>query len=722
MKKIILVLFLLSLASKSVYSQQVPNGSFENWSSRPTWGFLPTSWYGTNYVDLNYVGVTRESDNPVDGAYYVKLTGKSQVFFGETFKAPGGLTLSDLYHATNVAEFKEGKPKAGVPYTERPARFTGYYKYLSINGDSYYMSIALTKWRGTSRDTIGFAEKRSNQSVSSWTRFEMPIEYRSQDTPDTLNIVLLTTPVFNRNDLSKVQVGSTLSVDKLEFIMQDFFKVDFSYTGNPCTGSTLVFNATSENVPGDSWEWKVNGTSVGTGPSLTYTFPEVETQVNFNVTLRGTNNKIGSDELTKVITIHPKPNIQLLPKDPSICPRSSITLRATGGVSYQWNTAGSGSQITVTPQAYALYEVTGTDQYGCTNSASSMIFYHNLDTTTVTAQFCSNEKYQFFNRELTAAGTYFHNLPSVKTGCDSTIRLVLTTKPVPVATLTSDKNAVCAGTSAVLTATPGFAGYNWGNGFVASNTLAVQPVSNQNYSVIVKSENGCSVTLTKEILILPNSITNRTIKICQGDSVNVFGEWKKAEGTFQKTFVSKNGCDSVSIINVSVNPLPNQFAIEGSGGYSPDKEGRRIILAGSETGIVYDLLKDGQLVKSLTGNGDELSFGIHPAGKYVINAKNTATGCYRLMKDTVIITLLVGIDQFAAASKNYLYPNPASEKIYFSSQPEGGIRIFNTQGRIVLQIEDIKKEYIDIQNLSPGLYIVEMNKKGSSEFIRFVKR
>lgn len=722
MRTIILSIFTVLLLNQTSFSQQIPNSSFEAWSTRPTWGYLPTSWYGTNYPDLNYLGVTRETDDPVDGSFYVKLTAKSISFFGQTFKAPGGLTLSDLYHATQVSEFKEGKAKAGVPFTSRPARLTGYHKYTSINNDSYYMSVALTKWGGTSRDTIGYAEKRSSQSIDSWTKFELPIQYRSQDTPDTLNIVFLTTPVFKEADLSKVQVGSTLSLDKLEFTMEDFFKVDFTYTGNPCTGATLVFSATSDNVPGDSWAWSVNGVAAGNGATMTYNFPEVEVPVNFNVKLIGTNTQIGTDEITKVVTIHPRPVITLLPENPHICPRSAVTLTASGGVSYQWNTAGSGSQITVTPQPYALYEVTGTDQYGCTNSVSTMIFYHDLDTTTVTSQFCSNESYDFYGTELTLPGTYYHNLTSLKTGCDSTIRLVLTAKPLPVAILTADKDAVCTGSSVVLTATPGMAGYDWGEGFVTTNTLTVIPETIQPFTVIVKSENGCTVTLSKEIGIFPIEITEQKVMICQGDSVNIFGDWIKAQGTFQKTYANRNGCDSISIINVDVNLLPSQFALEGTGGYSPDKEGRAIIQTGSEAGIIYRLMRNGESVKSVPGNGEEISFGLQPAGQYVVLAENSATGCTTLMNDTVIITLLVGIDIKDMDNGTAIYPNPANDKVYISVSEKSSIRFFNNSGQVIMQIPDFQSSFINVQNFASGIYFVEIVGGRGSAVHKLIKK
>jgi hypothetical protein len=437
MKRITIITFYLIGIIAQVFAQQavVPNGSFEEWFNHSTYGFLPVRWYGTNLKDYDFISVTRESDNPVDGTYYVKMEAKQKSFFGTTYKAPGGITLSDLYFATGIDFFREGRPKAGVRFTSRPTRLTGHYKYKSVSGDSYYMSIALTKWRGSHRDTIGFAERNSSQSVNQWTYFELPIQYRSSENPDTLNIILLTSPVFSEADLAKVKVGSILEVDKLEFVMSDYFLVDFTTTGAPCTGGSLTFTASSENVAAQSWEWRVDNVLVGTSQSLVHSFPEVAAPTNFMVLLRGVSEILGDHTTSKTITIHPKPDIKLLPENPIICPKTPLTLTASGGVSYQWNVMGaSGDQFTQIPPFGFTYEVIGTDQYGCKNSASSRPFFHDLDTTRITAEFCQNSTYDFHGTLLNSPGIYSKNLTSVRTGCDSTIILTLKEITLPPVT------------------------------------------------------------------------------------------------------------------------------------------------------------------------------------------------------------------------------------------------------------------------------------------------
>lgn len=558
MKNILILTILITVAFTSyIQAQQIPNPSFETWVNRGIWGFLPRDWYGTNYSDfVNHVGVTRIADNAVDGQYHVKMEAKSINFFGSTYKIPGGLTLSDLYHATGVDFFKEGKPKAGVAFAGTPSRVTGYYKYKPVNNSEFYMSAVLTKWRGTYRDTIAIAEKRNNQLVTEWTPFELALEYRKSENPDTLNIVFLTSAVFKEADLPKVQPGTTMEIDHLGLVMADYFKVNYTTEGNPCTGNTLIFKASSENIPASRWEWYIGPTYAGNQQTLSYKFPEVTEPTDFNVRLRGVS-PIGNDEVTKIITIHPNPDIRLLPENPEICPGSTITLTATGGETYTWNVTGAvNNQITVTPTLGSLYEIIGRDQYGCTNFASSRIFYHNLDTTNLTATFCKSSSYNFLGRTISEPGIYFHNLKSVITGCDSTLRLTLNELPISNLSVISDRNYICPGQLVNLTATEGFESYDWGKGPSSNNTLEVNPKATTTYYVTAKMVNGCYVTDSLTIEIAPPFVNEQQKNICFGDSILIFGNWKYTSGTFEEIFKNINGCDSIVRIMLNVLPIP----------------------------------------------------------------------------------------------------------------------------------------------------------------------
>ena len=53
-----------------------------------------------------------------------------------------------------------------------------------------------------------------------------------------------------------------------------------------------------------------------------------------------------------------------------------------------------------------------------------------------------------------------------------------------------------------------------------------------------------------------------------------------------------------------------------------------------------------------------------------------------------------------------IYPNPAIDKIYFSNLKETNtsVKIYDTQGKLVLENKVSDKEYLNISFLSKGIY------------------
>ena len=62
----------------------------------------------------------------------------------------------------------------------------------------------------------------------------------------------------------------------------------------------------------------------------------------------------------------------------------SATLTASGAVSYHWSTGGNGNTITISPTSSTVYAVTGTDSYGCTNTASITVTVNPVLPTVAT--------------------------------------------------------------------------------------------------------------------------------------------------------------------------------------------------------------------------------------------------------------------------------------------------------------------------------------------------
>lgn len=85
---------------------------------------------------------------------------------------------------------------------------------------------------------------------------------------------------------------------------------------------------------------------------------------------------------------------------------------------------------------------------------------------------------------------------------------------------------------------------------------------------------------------------------------------------------------------------PEVYAVTGGGAYYYGDSGVYIGLSGSQAGIIYRLMRDGDYSgKYLVGTGQELSFiGIHEPGNYTIIARVDGSECTREMEGIAVVT------------------------------------------------------------------------------------
>ncbi|MCX6267931.1 MAG: PCMD domain-containing protein [Bacteroidetes bacterium] len=226
--KQLLTLVLLSLALTSAYSQtNVPNGDFENWYLNPKGnyddlGISPTDSWMATLNSLKLVPPTAGGPGPLtvfkttdkySGTYAAKaVSAKFQVIAVPIF-IPGmiGTAVMDMGGFRALL----GKPCPGC----KPMRFKGYYKYEPVNGDSCTAVILLSKWNATAkkRDTIGYGKMVQRNAVSTYTQFDIPVNYTGTGVVDTMTMLVVSSAGFNVRDFmnSKGQVGSTMYVDEL---------------------------------------------------------------------------------------------------------------------------------------------------------------------------------------------------------------------------------------------------------------------------------------------------------------------------------------------------------------------------------------------------------------------------------------------------------------------------------------------------------------------------
>ncbi|NTW31164.1 MAG: PKD domain-containing protein [Bacteroidetes bacterium] len=270
-----------------------------------------------------------------------------------------------------------------------------------------------------------------------------------------------------------------------------------------CAGTSVTLTATG----GTSYEWN-NGVFNG--------IPFVPTTTKtYTVTVTDGNGCTATDNVLVIVNSLPIPEAG---NDQIVCAGTSVTITATGGISYQWDN-------------------------GVTNGVS---FVPTITKTyTVTVKNINN--------------------------CTATDYLQVTVNPLPIPEA-GNNQTVCAGVSVTLNATAGTS-YQWNNG--VTNGVPFVPTSTKTYTVTVKNIHNCTATdnvqVTVNSLPIPEAGDNQTV--CAGERVTLNGAggtsylWNNSvangvtfvpttTSTYIVTVKDGNNCTATDNVLVTVNPLP----------------------------------------------------------------------------------------------------------------------------------------------------------------------
>lgn len=172
------------------------------------------------------------------------------------------------------------------------------------------------------------------------------------------------------------------------YLPVDSPEISLYYNGNTtfCEGDSLVLHATSlSNVV---YVWNYNNNSIPNTNSPNFT--AYQTGSYFAIAINHVGCKGYSDTIT--INVNPKPTINITASSNFICQGTTTMLTANGGINYQWNTNETTQQIMVQPSSTTTYTVTGTNNYGCTNTSSINIIVNQNPTISgvVTNEQCAD--------------------------------------------------------------------------------------------------------------------------------------------------------------------------------------------------------------------------------------------------------------------------------------------------------------------------------------------
>lgn len=252
---------------------QVANSSFDDWGGAAYDGKeMPAVW---NVANVTQVGMKFPVIDKVEGrtGNAVKMRETKVGAMGIFEVSPSWITLgmpwTELPSITEVKKATAGT-SGGIKFTARPDTMTIWVKREATNtknldgdfvGDSVNFNLVYYSWIGTSKGAsykgknndctkISDASKTTNEesdirwdtdrnecqrlqaatqvaegayrsytkTISQWTKIKVPIEYKGNEKPEMMNIILSASNYPNKRSQTGLAEGNSLIVDDLELI------------------------------------------------------------------------------------------------------------------------------------------------------------------------------------------------------------------------------------------------------------------------------------------------------------------------------------------------------------------------------------------------------------------------------------------------------------------------------------------------------------------------
>ncbi len=237
--------------------------------------------------------------------------------------------------------------------------------------------------------------------------------------------------------------------------------------------------------------------------------------------------------------------------------------------------------------------------------------------------------------------------------------------------------------------------------------------------ILSGSETGIFYTLWKNDAAVSESVAGT------GDEL-IFGPYDEAGLYFVNAEDPDGPCDmATDTIEVQLVPAPMVFEVTGGGTFDDDSEGVEVGLSGSETGVNYFLIRDGETtVTEKAGTGDPLSFGLFGEGVYTAEAINDIAHCSEMMAGEAVVSITTSI-MVAEKVGFTVYPNPAQSHVYISGDKIiDEVALYDLRGQLVYTKHfRSDRARLDITNLPEGIYlaIISTGKGISTERIHLIR-
>lgn len=220
MKKILLTIATIASLYVGLMAQTSPDFGFENWNTL-TGGVAEDPQGFASLNTLMLVGgsqsVFKETTNPFAGTASAKIT---------TIKVQGAQIPNPYAPGTNLdtaglltigtIDFISQSLVYGYQFVDRPTTLSFQSMYTPMAGDSAFVLAYLTRWNGTSRDTIAEGKYSTGTATTSYVANSITMTYNpsfATVVPDTQQ-VFISSSVYSHNG---AKIGSAFYIDALEW-------------------------------------------------------------------------------------------------------------------------------------------------------------------------------------------------------------------------------------------------------------------------------------------------------------------------------------------------------------------------------------------------------------------------------------------------------------------------------------------------------------------------
>lgn len=594
---------------------------------------------------------------------YVNITGKSQWYHlsfpcdqhlkkGQYFIAAEQTSTNNLNLGYDTKYYRNGLGlyKVGGSWTDFSASNLYVNLLLRLNvGEILYPEVSVSL-SDTICDNVQYSVEAKGAVTYTWEPFgEVQAKTGS-------NVKVQAKKSFDLKVVGTDQCGKSTTVAKRITVEKS---PDLKVSNDTTICKTEPVTLMAKTGANTSYQW-IAGPSNGNyvvGPSVTTTY-EVQADTSNLCTT------------TKEVVVTISEPVPVVSNDTTVCQAQSVLLKASGGVSYQWENGPNTRNYAVRPDQNTEYVVEVKDAFDCVAT----------DTVRVT----------------TIDG------PPIQTSADT---------------------SVCFGQRVTLNAS-GATSYEWENGPTTSS-YTTQPIVSKHYRVKGFATNGCYLLDSVYVFVakIPKVELRTDTTICEGETVSLEAmtsddvdfDWNTGDTTqtivaaptetaiYKVVVANTTGCSAEDSMKINVDPLP---VID----FKMTQNHKQITLSNS----------------SLYGDSHQWIFGdldtskeksvVHKYlrhGDYVVEYTITNKCGSKDTSFTVVVENLgVPGNEFDGVT---VYPNPANSELNLlinnSLLDNAEISLISATGQKVytnskIQLGQIYR--VDVSNLEAGVYIVRI--------------